>query len=489
MEVLHTILMWLSWSHFLLACINGLESDISCLKSIKESLEDPFNSLSSWNFSDTTEGWICRFTGVDCWHLDENKVLNIRLSDMGLRGQFPRGIANCSAIVGLDLSSNQLFGPIPSDINDILNYVTSLDLSSNNFSGEIPPAIANCSYLNVLKLDNNQLTGQIPRSLGQITRLKTFSVANNRLSGPVPDFMNDNGVSAESLANNEGLCGSPLPSCNNDNYRTFFISGFAIGWSVFTPLVFALSWCYLPDIRLNKFMSNRKKKKSKAVVQDTTQWWPTELNASEDSKIFEMEKLVTRITFTELANATNNFSEANIIKSGKTGTSYKAVLPNGWFLVIQRFHPLQCSEEHFVSELTILEGDLNIMKWPLRVKIAVGLARGLAWLHYNRKLRVFHHSISSKCVLLDQNWVPKISNFGDATFMNPNETSSVRSFSINESVVDNSLIGLGFDSEIFQFLSIARKCVEPFPDQRPTMPRVYQTMRAIGEKHGLVDDF
>ncbi|XP_057468925.1 probably inactive leucine-rich repeat receptor-like protein kinase At5g48380 [Actinidia eriantha] len=286
MEVLlHTILMWLSWSHFLLVCINGLESDISCLKSIKESLEDPFNSLSSWNFSDTAEGWICRFTGIDCWHLDENKVFNIRLSDMGLRGPFPRGITNCSSIVGLDLSNNQLFGPIPSDINDILNYVTSLDLSSNNFSGEIPPAIANLTFLNVLKLDNNQLTGQIPGSLGQYTRLKIFNVANNRLSGPVPDFMNDNAVSAESLANNDGLCGSPLPSCNDDNYRTFFISGFAIGWSVFTPLVFALSWCYLPDIRLNKFMSNRKKKKSKAVVQDTTQWWPTTLNAGEDSKV------------------------------------------------------------------------------------------------------------------------------------------------------------------------------------------------------------
>ncbi|GFS45890.1 hypothetical protein Acr_00g0098840 [Actinidia rufa] len=204
-----------------------------------------------------------------------------------------------------------------------------------------------------------------------------------------------------------------------------------------------------------------------------------------------MGKLVTRMRFTELANATNNFSEANIIKSGKTGTSYKAVLPNGWFLVIERFHPLQRSEEHFVSELND--------SW------------GLAWLHCNSKLRVFHHSISSKCVLLDQNWVPKISNFGDAKFMSSNETSSVRSFSINgkeptstsvdwiinlsngsfrlKDVVDNSLIGLGFDSEIFQFLSIARKCVESFPDQRPTMPQVYQTMRVIGEKHGLVNDF
>ncbi|PSS32827.1 inactive leucine-rich repeat receptor-like protein kinase, partial [Actinidia chinensis var. chinensis] len=352
-----TILMWLSLSYFISVC-NGFESDISCLKSIKESLEDPFDYLSSWTFNDDTEGSItsiCAFTGVDCWHDDENKVLDIHLSDMGLKGQFPRGIANCTSLACLDLSSNQLFGPIPSDISSLVPFISALNLSFNKFSGEIPPDITNLPCINFLDLDHNQLTGQIPQSLGLNVRFRTFSVANNQLSGPVPYFSNVHAVSLESFAGNKGLCGDPLPSCKDDDDRAFFISGFAIGWSVFTVLVFALSWFYLPvDICLNKFMSNGMKKKNQAAVQDTTQWWPTTLNTNEDSKIFEMEKLVTRMRFTELANATNNFSEANIIKSGKTGTSYKAVLPNGWFLVIERFHPLQRSEEHFVSELTIL---------------------------------------------------------------------------------------------------------------------------------------
>lgn len=67
-------------------------NDIECLKSIKNSLEDSSNYLTtSWNFNNNTEGFICKFTGVDCWHPNENKVLNIHLSDMGLKGQFPRG--------------------------------------------------------------------------------------------------------------------------------------------------------------------------------------------------------------------------------------------------------------------------------------------------------------------------------------------------------------------------------------------------------------
>ncbi|KDO37775.1 hypothetical protein CISIN_1g042065mg, partial [Citrus sinensis] len=158
----------------------GTKEDIACLKSIKDSLEDPFNYLnSSWNFNNDTEGFICKFTGVECWHPDENKVLNLRLTDMGLKGQFPRGIRNCSSMTGLDLSSNKLYGSLPDDISKLVGFLTGLDLSSNNFSGSIPTNLANCSYLNSLKLDHNRFSGQIPPQLGQLGRLKSFSVANN----------------------------------------------------------------------------------------------------------------------------------------------------------------------------------------------------------------------------------------------------------------------------------------------------------------------
>lgn len=235
LDIFGVILLWLllrsSFCH-------GVESDIRCLKSIKDSLEDPFNYLnSSWNFNNKTEGFICKFTGIECWHPDENKVLNIHLSDMGLKGPFPRGILNCTSLTGLDLSNNKLYGSIPSDISKLIGYVTTLDLSSNNFSGSIPPLLSNCTYLNILKLDHNRLTGQIPPELALLTRLKQFSAGNNLLTGPVPNFGNK-GITAESYANNPGLCGGPLEACHASPKKssTVIIVASAVGGVTFAAL-------------------------------------------------------------------------------------------------------------------------------------------------------------------------------------------------------------------------------------------------------------
>ncbi|KAK2993785.1 hypothetical protein RJ640_018075, partial [Escallonia rubra] len=560
---------------FILQCTccertNGGSNDIRCLKSIKDSLEDPLNYLSSsWDFSNRTEGFICRFAGVECWHSYENKVLNLRLSGMGLKGGFPRGLEMCSSLTGLDLSSNLLFGAIPSDIPELIPYVTTLDLSSNNISGEIPISIGNLSFLNVLKLENNRLEGHIPQEVGMLRRIKTFSVANNRLSGPVPTFSPHVTIAAEAYAKNQGLCGYPLKRCKeNTDYRDSLLRGMLVGWAIATVLAFAVTWYILPTVFVKKMIIRMKKKMKQEKSQRSRQ--PTKI---ETSQIYLLEKFATRIQFAELEKATKNFNEANRI--GKLGTMYKASLPNGSILAVKRFNKSKRSEKKFISEVMTLgrlrhsnlmpligfsihlkerllvykymkngnlhewlhpvEGDTNIMEWPVRVKIAVGLARGLAWLHSNKNLRVVHQNISSECILLDHTFETKLSNFGEATIMSSNSTVSSRkllgsgetwvlgcdkkdvygfgivllelvtreepiklilfcnnsggtfsNFTSLYDAIDESLLGQGFEDEINQFLVIACKCVQSSLDQRPSMLDVYNEMRTIAGERAVV---
>ncbi|KAF5780154.1 putative non-specific serine/threonine protein kinase [Helianthus annuus] len=214
--------------------------------------------------------------------------MNLRLSDMGLRGPFPLGVKNCTSLTELDLSSNHLTGQLPSNVSDFMQFLTKLDLSSNNLSGPIPSSFCNLSFINVLRLDNNQLTGQIPLELAGLDRIKEFDVANNRLSGQVPIFRSSS-ISADSYAGNLGLCGPPLDPCVWRAEKDLFLAGFAVGFPFFTIVTLLMVYC---STRLS--MSNMRSfllmvKKIKGRKQDLISQSPdillTEQNNTEESKV------------------------------------------------------------------------------------------------------------------------------------------------------------------------------------------------------------
>nr|XP_027118422.1 probably inactive leucine-rich repeat receptor-like protein kinase At5g48380 [Coffea arabica] len=168
-----------------------------------------------------------------------------------------------------------------------------------------------------------------------------------------------------------------------------------------------------------------------------------------------LEKHVTRMSFEELSKATDDFHCMNIIGTGKLGTMYKAILQNGWFLAVKKLHNSYDFDQEFMSELMTIgrmrhcnfvpligfcyeinsrllaykymsngnlhdllfsaqNGKVKCIEWPMSVKIAVGIARGLAWLH---QVGVVHSSICSRCILLDH------SCFGSAKLMPKNWTT------------------------------------------------------------------
>lgn len=427
----------------------GTVTDIQCLKKLKASV-DPDNKLE-WTFNNNTEGSICGFNGVECWHPNENRVLSLHLGSFGLKGEFPDGLENCSSMTLLDLSSNSLSGPIPADISRRLPFVTNLDLSFNSFSGEIPEALANCSYLNIVNLQHNKLTGTIPVQLAALSRLAQFNVADNQLSGQIPSSLSK--FAASDFANQD-LCGRPLSNdCTaNSSSRTGIIVGSAVGGAVITLIIAAV----ILFIVLRKMP---KKKKLKDVEENK---WAKTIKGAKGAKVSLFEKSVSKMNLNDLMKATDDFTKDNIIGTGRSGTMYRATLPDGSFLAIKRLQDTQHSEDQFTSEMSTLgsvrqrnlvpllgycivknerllvykympkgslydnlhqqNSDKKALEWPLRLKIAIGSARGLAWLHHSCNPRILHRNISSKCILLDDDYEPKISDFGLARLMNPIDT-------------------------------------------------------------------
>ncbi|PWA31598.1 protein kinase-like domain-containing protein [Artemisia annua] len=483
------------------------ESDLSCLKSVKETLKDPKNILSSWKFKHGSKRSICEyFIGVRCWGPPGERIMSLQLSGMGLRGPFPMGLRNCTSMTGLNLSGNHLTGPIPSNLPDVLPpYVNSLDLSYN-FSGEIPPSIVSCSLINILRLDNNKLRGKIPPELSRLQRLKDL----------YPTFP----ILTSLYANNARLCGGPLKACKiSDNHDDYIFQGFVVGLSLSTILTMLIMYYCLPKTSMRKIrpyslMIKKILGREHYLTPGTPHILMAEAICSEESKVTAMEKLIRRLSLVELQTATNQFDNRSIIGYGNMGIMYKAVFPDGVLLAVKMIHEFDSFEREYFIEIDILG---RLQQTNLIPLLGFCYARKKKFLVYR-----YMNNGSLHQWLHYEKFEPKITNFGNAMIlMNTNGApSSVCKFVVPESssykedvygfgllllelvtsreqstlvspqtdndcggelnAIDECLLGQGFDKEIYETRKIAESCVQAHRDGEISMLQVYQVLRAIG---------
>ncbi|XP_043811831.1 serine/threonine-protein kinase PBL36 isoform X3 [Manihot esculenta] len=156
-------------------------------------------------------------------------------------------------------------------------------------------------------------------------------------------------------------------------------------------------------------------------------------------------------TYKELAKATGGFSNVNLLGEGGFGQVFKGTLAYGEFAAIKKLKlSSDQGESEFLTEITTLnrahhkhlvkligycsdkanrllvyefvpneslryilhDQDRVIIDWPTRMKIAIGSAKGLAYLHEICNPKIIHRNIKPGDILLDQNFEPKISDFG-----------------------------------------------------------------------------
>ncbi|KAI7731944.1 hypothetical protein M8C21_008956 [Ambrosia artemisiifolia] len=77
------------------------------------------------------------------------------------------------------------------------------------------------------------------------------------------------------------------------------------------------------------------------------------------------------------------------------------------------------SLDHWLRSLT---GDMEILTWAKRFNIAVGSARGLAFLHHGFIPHIIHRDIKASNILLDEDFIPKVADFGLARLISACET-------------------------------------------------------------------
>ncbi|XP_013712439.2 inactive LRR receptor-like serine/threonine-protein kinase BIR2 [Brassica napus] len=417
------------------------EDDIRCLRGIHTSLTDPNGLLKSWNFANTTVGFLCNFVGVSCWNNQENRVLNLELRDMSLSGQIPDSLRFCGSLQKLDLSNNRLTGTIPRQLCSWLPFLVSLDLSNNQLNGEIPPELAECRFVNSLVLSDNRLSGLIPVQLSSLGRLVTFSVSNNHLTGRIPSFFTSRSYSHDDFNGNKGLCGRPLSSpCGGLSKKNLaiIIAAGVFGAAASILLAFVV---YL---------------KRRTTTSSLTEGGLAQrLRIHKLVQVSLFQKPLVKVKLGDLMSATNHFSSENIIVKTRTGTTYKAVLPDGSALAVKHLSKCKLEEREFGYEMnrlwelrhpnlapllgfcaveeerflvykymsngtlrSLLEEEEDVeLDWSTRFRIGLGAARGLAWLHHGCRPPILHQNVCSSVILIDEDFDARLVDSGLARLM------------------------------------------------------------------------
>ncbi|XP_022977566.1 systemin receptor SR160-like [Cucurbita maxima] len=383
------------------------------------------------------------------------------------------------SMIFLDLSHNMLSGSIPKEIGST-NYLYILDLGHNSLSGPIPQEVGGLTKLNILDLSSNELEGSIPLSLTGLSSLMEIDLSNNHLNGSIPESAQFETFPASGFSNNSGLCGYPLPPCGvdsgaraNSQHQRSHRKQASLAGSVAMGLLFSL-FCIFGLIIVVVETRKRRKKKDSTLdtyveshspsgTTTTVNWKLTGAREASSISLATFEKPLRKLTFADLLKATNGFHNDSLIGSGGFGDVYKARLKDGSTVAIKKLiHVSGQGDREFTAEMeTIgkikhrnlvpllgyckvgeerllvyeymkygsLEDVLHDKKkggiklnWAARRKIAIGAARGLAFLHHNCLPHIIHRDMKSSNVLLDENLEARVSDFGMARLMSAMDT-------------------------------------------------------------------
>ncbi|KAL9315452.1 hypothetical protein ACSQ67_016453 [Phaseolus vulgaris] len=293
----------------------------------------------------------------------------IALEGHRLTGSLPDALGRLKNLRELYLNVNKFLGRIPSSLGN-LSVLIKLFLEENNFEGNIPSSLRNCQNLLVLNLYSNKLSGTQPAEVIGLSSLAIYlDVSHNALSATLPAEVSPDGV------------GVNLPSTGLSDYVSLRQDTGRSGLSSFREGV--MGYCYPKHTIILK--DNLIGSGSFGSVYKGT------LSGDESSGTVKVLNLQQR-------GASKSFiDECQVLRSIKHHNLLKIITA--------------------ISGVDHQGNDLKALVFEYMPNGTIDVACALEYLHHFCETPIVHCDIKPSNVLLDNDMVSHVGDFGLATFL------------------------------------------------------------------------
>ncbi|KAL5845103.1 hypothetical protein ACOSQ4_011061 [Xanthoceras sorbifolium] len=399
------------------------------------------------------------------------------------------------------LSGNKLDGALPAALLSKPN-LRFLDLAGNNFTGFFPSLTSSGNDTGVVfNLSNNMLYGDLNSSFGKFSLI---DLSSNYFQGRVADYNGRNvtldGNCLQAVENqrssndcrlfyakiglsfdNFGDLGPTQPPWLESEAKSsrkwiFILVGVLGGIAFIVILVFML---VLILRRCDKGIAKQRGSANVGPVPEGDSTPPPK-----DPSI--VSGVGDSFTYEQLLHATGNFSETNLIKHGHSGDLFKGVLESGIAVVVKKFNLHSLKKESYMTELdlfskvsharlvpflgqclepetqkllvykfmvcgdlvsslhrvTVLEDDsLQSLDWITRLKIAIGAAEGLSYLHHECNPPLVHRDVQASSILLDDKFEVRLGSLSEVRAQEGDSNQNVLTRLLRRQASESGLSG------------------------------------------------
>uniref|UniRef100_A0A2P2KGG5 Uncharacterized protein MANES_15G163300 n=1 Tax=Rhizophora mucronata TaxID=61149 RepID=A0A2P2KGG5_RHIMU len=369
------------------------------------------------------------------------------------------------------LKHNEFTGAVP-DALWSLPGLQFLDISGNNFTGLLPNASLNANATTAqLNMSYNLFYGSLKPIL---RRFNLTDISGNYFEGRISDYLSNNASFAsnclQNVSNQRGLleCASFYAErgLNFDNFglpnstetgkqtqgksnRRVIILASVLGGVGLILLLALLVVVLLFCIRKQGSASQR----GDGVGPELAQGSPPPPGQS-----LNFSSLGDTFTYQQLLQATGDFSDVNLIKHGHSGDLFSGILDSGIPVVIKKVNLQSIKKEAYLVELDFFskilhsrlvpllghclenehekfliykympnrdlssslykkgsseDNSLQSLDWITRMKIAIGAAEGLSYLHHECTPPIVHRDVQASSILLDDKFEVRLGSLSE----------------------------------------------------------------------------